>query len=197
MRCWSLEDGRLLVEEKEGEFLLFRGERFERLYFSGSHASQEYLHTSLYAVVDGELRLVFSAENADSGRVDHSRSVELRGLVEAPAEKPEARVRAWREAQAAASAEAARRESERLASFERALPPPSGPMDFVFAYDGPDIVIRGPGSGEVWREREGPRHGKARFAELKKSLRRRYGKKLRSFKAELPDIDAGLRFNPD
>jgi hypothetical protein len=82
MRRWSLADGRLLVEEREGEFHLRRADgSLERNWRSGASSEREHLYTSTYFVEDGELRCRFEDDNYDSDRPPAvSVTVELRGL---------------------------------------------------------------------------------------------------------------------
>jgi hypothetical protein len=185
------------VEEKAGSFLLFAADgRFVRPFASGDGAAQEYQYTTSYAIEGGELRSVFTSE-ADSGRRETTREIELTGLTPAGEEGAERRVRELRESQAAAGAALAKAAKERLASFERALPDAPGDLDFVFAYDGRAIVVRGPGGAEIWREPDYPYRGKDLFPRLREVLRRRYGPRLRSFTTYLPDMDSSMAFDPE
>lgn len=195
MRCWTVPDGRLLVEETEGRFILLGPERHS-YYWTGQSSAQEYLNTTTYTVENGELIHAFEAENSDSGRISgRSREVELRGLV--PAEVPdlEARLRAIHDAEAAWEQESRRKRQELMDSFERALP--STPSDFVFAYEGSTVVVRGAGGVELWREPNCPVRGTYRFAELKAVLVKRYGAGQTKFRPELPDTDSRMLFNPE
>jgi len=82
MRRWTLNDGRLLVEDVEGSFRLERADgSLERIWRSGLSSEREHLYTSTYFVEDGELRCRFEDDNYDSDAAPSvSLSVELRGL---------------------------------------------------------------------------------------------------------------------
>lgn len=82
MSRWILPDGRLLVEERPGEFRLERADgSLDRTWKSGSSSEREHLYTSTYFVDGGELRCRFEDDNTDSDRpASVSLSTELRGL---------------------------------------------------------------------------------------------------------------------
>lgn len=194
MRGWATSDGLFLLEEAPGRFLLAAPDgRIRAFYASGSGAEYESMYTTTYALEDGELRSVFTIES-DSGHKTTTREVVLRGLTPAAVEHVEARVKAELEAQAVAAQERARAERERLEAFAARLPERGG--EFVFRYEGRTIVVSGPDGRELWREPDYPWHGKNRFAQLKSVLAKRYGRRF-TFKADLPDVDSQLLFNPE
>jgi hypothetical protein len=83
MRAWRLSDGRRLVEEGEGLFVLRTSDgRTAGFFKSGQTSDREYLYTSEYAVVGSELRCRFTADNTDSDRpAKVTDAVELAGLT--------------------------------------------------------------------------------------------------------------------
>jgi hypothetical protein len=198
-----MPDGLLLAQEREGVFhVLAPDGRLERSYRSALGSDQEHLYSTSYFVDGGELRSRFTDDNTDMREQPPTVkvSVELSGLV--PTEHPgiEALVGAALAAQELRGKAAAQREAERLAAFERGLPEFEGLMaiEFVFAYDADEaIVVRGPGGVQVWRETGYPNQGRFRFAQFEEILRRRYKKRLRSFKPDLPDMKSGMAFNPE
>ena len=86
MRAWRLADGRRLVEETEGTFVLRTADgRPEREFRPWQGSESEHLYTTTYAVVDGELRCRFTDDNWDSAAPATVRdSVELTGLTPEP-----------------------------------------------------------------------------------------------------------------
>ncbi len=202
MRCWKLPDGRLLAEEKEGDYwVLLPDGRLERSYQSGSCSEGGHLMSTTYFVDGGELRSRFTDDNTDTPDLPTVKlEIELRGLV--ATEHPGLRelLGTALAVQELRGRLAAQKEADRLAAFERELPEFEGQkgLEFVFAYDKEGaIVVRGPGDVEVWRETGYPNQGRFRFAQLEDILRRRYPKRLRSFTADLPDIRSAMAFNPE
>jgi hypothetical protein len=94
MRCWATSDGRLLVEQKPGVFLLLsRDGRLDTMFASGQGSEGEHLYSTSYSVAERELRCVFTDENTDSGRTFSERTSELKDLTPARVEDVEDRVR--------------------------------------------------------------------------------------------------------
>jgi hypothetical protein len=94
VRCWTTSDGRLLVEEKAGVYLLLSADgRLDTLFATGQGSESEHLYSTSYSVAEGELRLVFTDENTDSGRTFSERTSELKGLTPARVVGIEDRVR--------------------------------------------------------------------------------------------------------
>jgi hypothetical protein len=194
VRGWSTSDGLFLLEEAPGRFLLAGPDgRVRAVYASGAGAEYEDMYSTSYTLEDGELRKVFTMES-DSGRKRVEREVVLRGLTPAAVEHVEARVKAELEAQAVAAQERERAKRARLEAFAAALPERGG--RFVFRYEGSTIVISGPDGRELWREVDAPCHGKHRFEQLRRILKKRYGRSF-TFTADLPDTDSRMLFNPE
>lgn len=202
MRCWKLPDGRLLAEQKEGIYwVLLSDGRLERCYQSGSCAEGGHLMSTTYFIDGGELRSRFTDDHADSPDLPTVKlEIELRGLAATDHPGIEELLGTALAVQEVRGRAAAQKEADRLAGFERGLPEFQGQdgLDFVFAYDKKgDIVVRGPADVEVWREADYPNQGRFRFAQLEDILRRRYGRRLRSFTPHLPDIKSAMAFNPE
>ena len=202
MRCWKLPDGRLLAEEKAGNYYVLHPDgRLERGYLSGECSEGGHLMSTAYFVDGGELRSRFSDDNYDLPDLPTVKiEIELSGLM--PADHPgiEELVATALAVQELRGRTAAQKEADRLAEFERNLPEFEGlkGLEFVFSYDKEGaIVVRGPGDVQVWRETGYPNQGRFRFAQLDDILRRRYSKRLRSFTPDLPDIRAAMAFNPE
>src|SRR5712671_5734276 len=125
MRCWKLPDGRLLVEERDGVYHVMTSDgRMERNYWSGQGSEREHLNTTTYFVEAGELRSRFEDDNTDVSDAPPvvQNAIEARGLVPTTHPGIETLVKAGLAALKAGGKEAAQREKDRLAAFERDLP---------------------------------------------------------------------------
>jgi hypothetical protein len=175
-----------------------------RIFSTTSSAIQEHLSTTAYTI-EGDALVSYFHDAA--WRHEHeptlSRSVELAGLRLLPADAapPESDVRGAierHEAELRAAWEEHRRaEVERLAEFERALPPlrRDETVALRWRYDGPDVVIERSTGAELWRN-DWPWMGKGLYERLRRVAAQKYGDRLTAFEVDVP-ADEYLRFDND
>jgi hypothetical protein len=221
MRCFHTPDGSVLVEwalsdttvlkpngtplGQAGTFyLLDSAGAVMRSWTTTTSAVQETFATTAH-VIEGDA-LVDYYHGVDWGHEDHpslDRSVALGLTPLAPGDAPsETEVRRAIErdeaARSDAHAEHDRVESERLAGFERALPPLGADerITLVWRYAGDEIVIGRSTGEELWREADWPWMGKDLYRRLSRVAAQKYGERLAGFEVDVP-ADAYLRFDND
>jgi hypothetical protein len=175
-----------------------------RTFSTTSAAIQEHLSTTAYTI-EGDALVSYFHDAA--WRREHqptlSRSVELAGLRRLPADsaprEPDVRDAIERhEAELRAAWEEHRRaEGERLAEFERALPPlrRDETIALRWRYDGPNVVIERSTGAELWRN-DRPWMGKGLYERLRRVAARKYGDRLTAFEVDV-STDEYLRFDND
>jgi hypothetical protein len=223
MRCFETDNGQMLAEWARSDtdvlkpdrtplgqastfYLLDAAGAIDRTWTTTVSSLQEHLTTLAYVVEDEALvcyldDLAFGFSGATRTL---KRSVELEGLRLLPPERApskelvQAAIDRYDAGRREAWAEHERHEAERLARFERALPPLAAEerITLVWRYDGPDVVIARATGEEVWCETDWPWMGKGLYRRLAHVAARRYGDQLEAFEGDVP-ADEYLRFDHD